>query len=64
MQVRRLMPDAVGIFILPPSPEALRKRLVARGQDSRRGYRAAAGRRARGDRACERVRLCYYQSDF
>ena len=34
IQVRRLMPDAVGIFILPPSPDALRKRLVARGQDS------------------------------
>jgi guanylate kinase len=33
-QVRRLYPDAVGIFILPPSLEALRNRLVARGQDS------------------------------
>ena len=34
LQVRRLMTDAVGIFILPPSAQALRKRLVARGQDS------------------------------
>jgi len=34
IQVRNLIPDAVGIFILPPSPDALRKRLVARGQDS------------------------------
>jgi len=33
-QVRRLIPDAVGIFILPPSPEALRRRLESRGQDS------------------------------
>ncbi len=33
-QVRRLIPDAVGVFILPPSPEALRKRLVGRGQDT------------------------------
>ena len=33
-QVRRLMPDAVGVFILPPSPEALRRRLVGRGLDS------------------------------
>ena len=33
-QVRRLYPDAVGIFILPPSLDALRERLVARGQDS------------------------------
>jgi guanylate kinase len=34
-QVRGLIPDAVGVFILPPSPEALRKRLEGRGQDSR-----------------------------
>ncbi len=33
-QVRRIFPDAVGIFILPPSREALRDRLVARGQDA------------------------------
>jgi len=33
-QVRRQMPEATSIFILPPSVEVLRKRLVARGQDS------------------------------
>ncbi|MCU7905481.1 MAG: guanylate kinase [Candidatus Thiodiazotropha sp. (ex Epidulcina cf. delphinae)] len=33
-QVRKLFPDAVSIFILPPGPEVLRKRLSARGQDS------------------------------
>jgi guanylate kinase len=33
-QVRRQIPDAVGVFILPPSPEALRRRLEGRGQDS------------------------------
>jgi guanylate kinase len=33
-QVRRLIPEAVGVFILPPSFEALRRRLTARGQDS------------------------------
>jgi len=33
-QVRRLIPDAIGIFVLPPSPDALRKRLEARGQDA------------------------------
>jgi guanylate kinase len=33
-QVRRMMPRAVGIFILPPSLDALSARLVARGQDS------------------------------
>jgi len=33
-QVRRLMPHAVSIFILPPSREALLQRLRQRGQDS------------------------------
>jgi len=33
-QVRRLIPEAIGIFILPPSPETLRRRLIDRGQDS------------------------------
>ena len=32
-QVRRLMPDAIGIFILPPSQKELHKRLTGRGQD-------------------------------
>ncbi|MCF1489036.1 guanylate kinase [Pseudomonas sp. AA27] len=33
-QVRKLMPEARSIFILPPSQEALRQRLDSRGQDS------------------------------
>ncbi len=33
-QVRRLMPHAKSIFILPPTQEALRQRLNNRGQDS------------------------------
>lgn len=33
-QVRRLMPQARSIFILPPTQEALRQRLNNRGQDS------------------------------
>ena len=32
-QVRHLLPDTVGIFILPPSQDALRQRLDNRGQD-------------------------------
>jgi guanylate kinase len=32
-QVRRLMPQAVGVFILPPSRECLHERLTGRGQD-------------------------------
>jgi len=33
-QVRRLLPQAKSIFILPPTQEALRHRLTNRGQDS------------------------------
>ncbi len=33
-QVRSQMPDALGIFVLPPSSEELERRLRARGQDS------------------------------
>jgi len=33
-QVRRLMPEAIGIFILPPSLQALEERLRKRGTDS------------------------------
>jgi guanylate kinase len=32
-QVRETMPEAVQVFIAPPSPEALRARLVGRGTD-------------------------------
>lgn len=33
-QVRQAWPDAVGVFVLPPSITVLRERLAARGQDS------------------------------
>lgn len=33
-QVRKLLPDSVSIFILPPSIEVLKQRLQNRGQDS------------------------------
>jgi guanylate kinase len=33
-QVREAMPDAVAVFIAPPSPEALRARLIGRGTDA------------------------------
>jgi guanylate kinase len=33
-QVRRLLPEAVGVFILPPSLDVLHRRLTARGKDS------------------------------
>lgn len=34
VQVRRLIPNCVGIFIVPPSPDSLRARLTGRGQDA------------------------------
>lgn len=33
-QIRRLMPQARSVFILPPSRAALRQRLISRGQDN------------------------------
>jgi guanylate kinase len=33
-QVRAAMPEAVAVFIAPPSPEALRARLIGRGTDA------------------------------
>lgn len=33
-QIRESMPEAVQIFIAPPSPDALRDRLIGRGTDS------------------------------
>lgn len=32
-QVRKLIPEAIGVFILPPSARCLRERLTGRGQD-------------------------------
>lgn len=32
-QVKKLMPESIGVFILPPSLQALRERLTRRGQD-------------------------------
>ncbi len=33
-QVRRLMPECIAVFVLPPSLQTLRERLTGRGQDS------------------------------
>ncbi|ERL62540.1 guanylate kinase [Piscirickettsia salmonis LF-89 = ATCC VR-1361] len=33
-QVRKLIPESISIFILPPSRQALQERLTGRGQDS------------------------------
>ncbi|MFT5083506.1 MAG: guanylate kinase [Lentisphaeria bacterium] len=34
MQVRKILTESVGIYILPPSKESLRERLTGRGQDN------------------------------
>lgn len=34
-QVKKLLPETIGIFILPPSRDALRERLTGRGQDEK-----------------------------
>jgi guanylate kinase len=59
-QVKAKVPDALGVFILPPSREALESRMRSRGQDSERPSRAAR-RRARGDEPLRRVRLRHRQ---
>ena len=51
-QVRRLIPDSVHIFILPPSTAALEERLTKRAQDSN----AVIGQRL--DAAREEIRHC------
>ena len=50
-QVRETMPEAVQVFIAPPSLDALRARLVGRGTDDARADRGApAHRRAASSR--------------
>jgi guanylate kinase len=51
-QVRRAMPDAVGIFILPPSFQALEQRLRTRGENEQ-----TVRRRMRG----ARIELSHYR---
>jgi len=60
-QVGKALPQAIGIFILPPSIEALEARLHKRGQDSPQGDRAPAAGRRRRDLARARVRLRDHQ---
>lgn len=38
-QVRKAMPEAVSVFLMPPSVEELRKRIVKRGKDSEEAIR-------------------------
>jgi len=58
-QIRESMPSAVQVFIEPPSPEALRERLVGRGTDApevvERRLRVAADELAAKDEFQHRV---------
>lgn len=56
-QVKRLLPEAMAIFIVPPSREALQQRLNARGQDD------PAIIKARMDEAVEEMSH-YVEGDF
>ncbi len=46
-QVRRLYPESIGIFILPPSMAELERRLRARAQDAEDVIRRRLAQRAR-----------------
>ena len=61
-QVRRLIPAAVHIFILPPSLALLRERLEKRGQDSPEVILRRLDAAREEMRHCARLRLCYYES--
>jgi guanylate kinase len=54
LAVRRMFPEAVLVFVKPPSPEELRRRLAARGTESpadlERRLAAAAAEEAQADR--------------
>ena len=60
-QVKARFSHAVGIFILPPSIDALEARLHKRGQDSPQVICTPAARRRQRDRARARVRLRDHQ---
>ena len=57
LQIKQLFPYAVLIFVLPPSWEELKQRLIRRG-DPARGDRHPDGQRADRDRPGPALRLC------
>ena len=60
-QVRKLMPQARSIFILPPSLQALHQRLTNRGQDSDEIIDGAHARSRQRDEPLRRIRLPDHQ---
>jgi guanylate kinase len=61
LQIKQLFPNAVLVFVLPPSWEELRARLQRRGEDSARGDRAAPGQRREELAQAQALRLRYNQ---
>ena len=57
LQVKEKLPDAVAIFVLPPSREDLEKRIRERGQDSEDEIRAAARAGAAGNADLPKLRF-------
>ena len=43
LQVRELYPDALLLFVMPPSADELKERLVGRGTESPGGHRPETG---------------------
>ena len=63
-QVRKLMPQARSIFILPPSLQALHQRLTNRGQDSDEDHRRPDARSRQRNEPLRRLRLPDHQRRF
>ena len=61
LQIKRLFPNAVLIFILPPSWEELRSRLERRGEDAPEVIELRMANAARRDGAGPGIRLRYNQ---
>lgn len=60
-QIKKVAPDCVSLFILPPSLKVLEKRLRGRGTETRRSYREAPRCRGRRDPLRKRLRLRRHQ---
>lgn len=63
-QVRRLYPDAIGIFILPPSMAELERRLRGRGKDSEAVIQARLKNAAEEISHCAEFEYAIINNDF
>jgi guanylate kinase len=63
-QVRRIFPDAVSVFILPPSIEELERRLRSRGKDSEAAIRERLANAAEEMAHANEFDYCIINKDF